>query len=42
MRLVEACRKRDPKLGSKLLEQHVKIAAQQIVGIVESVILGQA
>jgi DNA-binding GntR family transcriptional regulator len=42
MRLVEACRKRDAKLGSKLLEQHVKIAAQQIVGIVEAVILGQA
>ncbi len=38
MGLVEACRKRDAKLGAKLLEQHVKTAAQQIVAIVESVI----
>jgi DNA-binding GntR family transcriptional regulator len=38
MALVEACRKRDAKLGAKLLEQHVKTAAQQIVTVVESVI----
>jgi DNA-binding GntR family transcriptional regulator len=41
MKLVEACRKRDAKLGMKLLEQHVRIAAQQIVGIVESVMFGE-
>ncbi|WP_254067589.1 GntR family transcriptional regulator [Burkholderia sp. L27(2015)] len=39
MGLVQACRKRDAKLGAKLLEQHVKVAAQQIVKIVESVVL---
>jgi DNA-binding GntR family transcriptional regulator len=38
MGLVQACRKRDAKLGAKLLEQHVKTAAQQIVTVVESVI----
>jgi DNA-binding GntR family transcriptional regulator len=35
MQLVDACRRRDPKLGAKLLEQHVKVAAQQIIAIVE-------
>lgn len=38
MGLIEACRKRDPKLGAKRLEQHVKTAAQQIVTVVESVV----
>ncbi len=38
MGLVEACRQRDPKLGAKLLEQHVKTAAKQIVSVVEAVI----
>ncbi|MEX4005133.1 GntR family transcriptional regulator [Paraburkholderia sp. EG285A] len=38
MALVEACRKRDAKLGAKLLEQHVKTAAQQIMAVVEAVV----
>lgn len=38
MALVEACRQRDAKLGAKLLEQHVKTAARQIVTVVEAVI----
>jgi DNA-binding GntR family transcriptional regulator len=38
MALVEACRKREAKLGAKLLEQHIRTAAQQIVGAVESII----
>ncbi len=38
MGLVEACRQRDSKLGAKLLEQHVKTAAGQIVSVVEAVI----
>jgi DNA-binding GntR family transcriptional regulator len=37
MGLIEACRKRDAKLGAKLLEQHVKIAAQQIVAVVDKI-----
>jgi DNA-binding GntR family transcriptional regulator len=37
MAMVAACRKRDAKLGAKLLEQHVKIAAQQIVAVVEAI-----
>lgn len=37
MNLVEACRKRDAKLGAKLLEQHVKTAAQQIIAVVETI-----
>ncbi|MDR5759926.1 GntR family transcriptional regulator [Caballeronia sp. LZ035] len=37
MSLVEACRKRDAKLGAKLLEQHVKTAAQQIIAVVETI-----
>jgi DNA-binding GntR family transcriptional regulator len=37
MNLVEACRKRDAKLGAKLLEQHVKTAAQQIISVVETI-----
>jgi hypothetical protein len=42
MQLVEACRKRDVKLGIKLLENHVKVASQQIVTIVEAVVKKQA
>lgn len=38
MALVDACRKRDAKLGAKLLEQHVKTAARQIVTVVEAAI----
>lgn len=38
MGLVAACRKRDAKLGAKLLEQHVKTAAQQIMAVVEAVV----
>jgi DNA-binding GntR family transcriptional regulator len=38
MALVDTCRKRDRKLGEKLLEQHVKTAARQIMSVVESVI----
>ncbi|WP_233851957.1 GntR family transcriptional regulator [Paraburkholderia sp. HD33-4] len=38
MALVEACRKRDAKLGAKLLEHHVKTAAQQIMSVVEAVV----
>jgi DNA-binding GntR family transcriptional regulator len=38
MALVEACRQRDSKLGAKLLEQHVKTAARQIVTVVEAAI----
>jgi DNA-binding GntR family transcriptional regulator len=37
MNLIEACRKRDAKLGAKLLEQHVKIAAEQIVAVVHKI-----
>jgi DNA-binding GntR family transcriptional regulator len=36
MALIEACRERNAKLGAKLLEQHVKTAAQQIVGVVRA------
>ena len=38
MALVGACRKRDAKLGAKLLEQHVKTAAQQIMSVIEAVV----
>ncbi|MCX4144591.1 GntR family transcriptional regulator [Paraburkholderia madseniana] len=38
MGLVQACRKRDAKLGAKLLEQHVKTAAQQIMSVVDAVV----
>jgi hypothetical protein len=38
MALVDACRKRDAKLGAKLLEQHVKTAAQQIMSVVQAVV----
>ncbi|HEY2022638.1 GntR family transcriptional regulator [Paraburkholderia sp.] len=38
MALVQACRNRDAKLGAKLLEQHVKTAAQQIVSVVQAVV----
>jgi DNA-binding GntR family transcriptional regulator len=38
MALVEACRARDAKRGAKLLEQHIRTAAQQIVAMVEAVI----
>ena len=37
MSLIDACKKRDAKLGAKLLEQHVKTAAQQIVAVVETI-----
>ncbi len=37
MALIDACRKRDAKLGAKLLEQHVKVAAQQITSVVETI-----
>ena len=37
MHLIDACRKRDAKLGAKLLEQHVKTAGQQIMSIVETI-----
>lgn len=37
MQLVEACKKHDAKLGAKLLEQHVKTAAQQIIAVVETI-----
>ncbi|WP_162070947.1 GntR family transcriptional regulator [Burkholderia sp. THE68] len=37
MSLIDACRKRDPKLGAKLLEQHVKTAGQQIISVVETI-----
>lgn len=38
MGLVAACRKRDAKLGAKLLEQHVKTAARQIITVVEAIV----
>jgi DNA-binding GntR family transcriptional regulator len=38
MALVEACKKRDSKLGAKLLEQHVKTASTQIVSVVEAMV----
>ncbi|MGU7775960.1 GntR family transcriptional regulator [Burkholderia sp. MR1-5-21] len=38
MELIEACRKRDAKRGAKLLEQHVKIAAQQIISVVDAIV----
>jgi DNA-binding GntR family transcriptional regulator len=37
MGLVDACRKRDAKLGAKLLENHVKVAEQQIMAVVEKI-----
>lgn len=37
MQIIDACRNRDVKLGTKLLETHVKVASQQIMGIVEAV-----
>ena len=37
MQIIDACRCRDVKLGTKLLETHVKVASQQIMGIVEAV-----
>lgn len=37
MQIIDACRSRDVKLGTKLLETHVKVASQQIMGIVEAV-----
>jgi DNA-binding GntR family transcriptional regulator len=37
MAIIDACRKRDVKLGTKLLETHVKVASQQIMSIVEAV-----
>ncbi|SAK82786.1 GntR family transcriptional regulator [Caballeronia hypogeia] len=37
MSLIDACRKRDAKLGAKLLEHHVKTAAQQIIAVVETI-----
>lgn len=39
MALVDACRKRDAKLGAKLLEHHVKTAAEQIMTVVEAVVM---
>ena len=39
MALIAACRKRDAKLGAKLLEQHVKTAAQQIITVVEAIVV---
>ena len=38
MGLVEACKKRDARLGAKLLEKHVKAAAQQIEAAVEVIL----
>ncbi|MGH8777941.1 GntR family transcriptional regulator [Paraburkholderia sp.] len=38
MALVDACRKRDAALGAKLLEHHVKTAAEQIMSVVEAVV----
>jgi DNA-binding GntR family transcriptional regulator len=37
MNLIDACRKRDAKLGAKLLEQHVKTAGQQIISVVGTI-----
>jgi DNA-binding GntR family transcriptional regulator len=37
MEIIDACRNRDVKLGTKLLEAHVKVASQQIMSIVEAV-----
>jgi hypothetical protein len=37
MQIIDACRNRDTKLGTKLLETHVKVASQQIMGIVEAI-----
>jgi DNA-binding GntR family transcriptional regulator len=37
MSLIDACRKRDAKLGAKLREQHVRIAAEQIVAVVHKI-----
>ncbi|MFM0325273.1 GntR family transcriptional regulator [Caballeronia glebae] len=39
--LIDACRKRDAKLGAKLLEQHVKTAGQQIISVVETIMARQ-
>ncbi|PFH13605.1 MULTISPECIES: GntR family transcriptional regulator [Burkholderia] len=38
MALVDACRKRDSKLGAKLLEQHVKTASEQIISVVGAIV----
>lgn len=38
MGLVAACRKKDAKLGAKLLEQHVKLASRQIEAAVEIIL----
>lgn len=38
MALVMACKKRDAKLGAKLLEQHVKTASQQIISVVDAIV----
>jgi DNA-binding GntR family transcriptional regulator len=37
MSLIDACRKRDAKLGAKLLEQHVRTAGQQIISVVGTI-----
>jgi DNA-binding GntR family transcriptional regulator len=37
MAIIDACRNRDVKLGTRLLETHVKVASQQIMSIVEAV-----
>lgn len=39
MALIDAARKRDARLGARLLKDHVKTAAQQIMSVVEAVVL---
>ncbi|MGI4861226.1 MAG: GntR family transcriptional regulator [Janthinobacterium lividum] len=38
MQLVDACRARDAKKGAKVLEQHIRVAAQQMVSIVQDLV----
>lgn len=38
MNLIASARKRDVKLGARLLENHVKTASQQIMSVVEAVV----
>lgn len=38
MAMIGACKKKDGKLAAKLLEQHVRTAANQIVSVVEAVV----
>jgi DNA-binding GntR family transcriptional regulator len=38
LKMIEACRTRDAKLGAKLLEQHIRTGVQKIVAAVEGIV----